>query len=255
MMLVLLFGGALFGSLIFWVERGTWKYWEGTGQYQFLRLSADGVTEEISPFDSIPTSFWWFLVTATTVGYGDMYPTTTAGKFVGAFAMLAGVLVLAFPVSVFSDLWSDELRKSKGFKDLYVDDDGDDDDDNAGTEVPSRRDGIQQERGTGMPLQQPTMPQPPSWRGVYGMKNMSHISDDPLYDDPFACSSSSTSSPYIVMEKSDLNQIVASLHDIRENQAIIRSILRKYYNIDADNNIHSASPSTRGNNSGNVNYS
>jgi Ion transport protein len=68
MVIVLIFGGALFGSLMYWVEKGQWKYWEETGQYQFIRIAVDGVNEEISPFDSIPTSFWWFLVTATTVG-------------------------------------------------------------------------------------------------------------------------------------------------------------------------------------------
>ena len=44
--------------------------------------------------------------------------------------MLAGVLVVAFPVSVFSDLWSEELKKVKGFDDLLNDDDDEDDGDN-----------------------------------------------------------------------------------------------------------------------------
>ena len=90
---------------------GEWKYTECISPpgYAHVRLSDDGVTEELSPFTSIPASFWWFVVTATTVGYGDMSPTTIGGKIIACFAMLTGVLVIAFPVSVFSDLWQKEL--------------------------------------------------------------------------------------------------------------------------------------------------
>lgn len=61
-------------------------------------------------FNSIPAAMWWFAVTATTVGYGDTYPTSTGGKFCAAAAMLTGVLVIAFPVSIFSDLWQEEMK-------------------------------------------------------------------------------------------------------------------------------------------------
>lgn len=70
LILILAFGGAFFGSLMFWMEKGEWKYHEESQQYAFLRMSVDGLTEEPSPFGSIPDAFWWFLVTATTVGYG-----------------------------------------------------------------------------------------------------------------------------------------------------------------------------------------
>lgn len=70
MILILAFGAAFFGSMMYWLEKGTWKYHEASGDYRFLRLSVDGVTEEPTPFNSIPSAFWWFMVTATTVGYG-----------------------------------------------------------------------------------------------------------------------------------------------------------------------------------------
>jgi hypothetical protein len=126
LMVLLLFGAAFFGSMMYWLEKGDWKYHEETQSYLFLRPSSDGIRQEPSPFTSIPIACWWFLVTATTVGYGDMYPTTVGGKFVAAMAMLTGVLVIAFPVGVFSDLWSHELKKS-GVHHLVDSDDDDDD--------------------------------------------------------------------------------------------------------------------------------
>ena len=110
LVVVLFFGATIFGSLVYSMERGEWRYWPDTGGFHYIRVGIDGATEEISPFDSIPKSFWWFVVTATTVGYGDMVPTSTEGQWVGAAAMLTGVLVVAFPVSIFSDLWQKELR-------------------------------------------------------------------------------------------------------------------------------------------------
>lgn len=52
----------------------------------------------------------------------DLYPTSTGGKWCATFAMLVGVLVVAFPVSVFSDLWSNELKQVQGFDSLEDDD-------------------------------------------------------------------------------------------------------------------------------------
>jgi len=61
---------------------------------------------ERSPFDSIPISIWWSVVTMTTLGYGDMVPISSAGKFIGFLCMLCGTLVIALPVTVIGQNFS-----------------------------------------------------------------------------------------------------------------------------------------------------
>lgn len=40
-------------------------------------------------------ALWWSASTITTVGYGDIYPVTAAGKLVAVFTMVVGVSTLA----------------------------------------------------------------------------------------------------------------------------------------------------------------
>jgi voltage-gated potassium channel Kch len=41
--------------------------------------------------DSFGDAIWWAVVTVTTIGYGDIFPVTTLGRFVGGFLMFAGI--------------------------------------------------------------------------------------------------------------------------------------------------------------------
>lgn len=36
-------------------------------------------------------ALWWSIVTTTTVGYGDYYPVTTAGRIIATFLMITGI--------------------------------------------------------------------------------------------------------------------------------------------------------------------
>lgn len=45
-------------------------------------------------------SFWWTIVTVTTVGYGDIYPVTTGGRIIAIFLMLGGIATLSAVTAV-----------------------------------------------------------------------------------------------------------------------------------------------------------
>lgn len=66
----------------------------------YMRPNYLGMGHEVSPYTSIPTSFYWVIVTMTTVGYGDLLPTTSFGRFLSIFVMYSGIFGLALPITV-----------------------------------------------------------------------------------------------------------------------------------------------------------
>jgi voltage-gated potassium channel len=51
-------------------------------------------------FTSIPTGMYWAIVTLTTVGYGDLSPTTTLGRMLASALMILGYGIIAVPTGI-----------------------------------------------------------------------------------------------------------------------------------------------------------
>lgn len=63
-----------------------------------MRISDDGA------FPTIGVSFWWAVVTITTVGYGDVVPSDALGRVVGSILMVGGVTYIAFMTAVITSV-------------------------------------------------------------------------------------------------------------------------------------------------------
>ena len=57
------------------------------------------------------SGLWWAVATLTTVGYGDIYPITPLGRFLGAVIALLGIGVVAVPTSILSAGFMEKLEK------------------------------------------------------------------------------------------------------------------------------------------------
>ncbi len=74
-------------------------------------------------FESIPQSIYWAVVTVTTVGYGDVSPETSLGKFFAIVLMLAGYSIIAVPTGIVTA----EMRNKRQNSELVCDRCGNDD--------------------------------------------------------------------------------------------------------------------------------
>lgn len=62
-------------------------------------------------FASIPAAMWWGVVTLTTVGYGDVFPITLAGRVVAGVSVLLGVGLFALPAGILASGFTEEMRR------------------------------------------------------------------------------------------------------------------------------------------------
>lgn len=71
------------------------------------------VENEAQPehFSSIPETMWWGIATLTTVGYGDMYPVTGLGQFLGGVIAIIGIGLFALPTGILAAGFSEEVSQ------------------------------------------------------------------------------------------------------------------------------------------------
>lgn len=64
-------------------------------------------------FRSFFDALYWATVTLTTVGYGDVCPVTSVGRFVSMLSSIFGVAIIALPSGIITASYLDELRKDQ----------------------------------------------------------------------------------------------------------------------------------------------
>ncbi|MCD6462640.1 MAG: NAD-binding protein [Thermotogae bacterium] len=68
-----------------------------------------------SPIESLSDAFWWLLVTISTVGYGDIVPKSSFGKFLGSVTIVVGVAFFTVVTgSIASLLVEMRLKEQRG---------------------------------------------------------------------------------------------------------------------------------------------
>ena len=83
-----------------------------------LIISSSGmylVEKDVQPdkFGSIPQSMWWSIVTLTTVGYGDVYPVTSMGKFFGSIIIILGIGTVALPSGILASAFTEHTKRNQ----------------------------------------------------------------------------------------------------------------------------------------------
>lgn len=103
-----------FSTFTYYVEKKHVFYKEVNG----VKVEDSDNSSNIRKFDD---SIWWAFVTSTTVGYGDFYPVSFAGRISGVLLMFFGVtLVGVVTGNIASILVEKQLKEERGLKSVKM---------------------------------------------------------------------------------------------------------------------------------------
>jgi voltage-gated potassium channel len=62
---------------------------------------------------SLGEGLWWAVQTVTTVGYGDVVPTSPLGRIVGVAVMITGIAFLTVTTAAITNLFIEQARRRR----------------------------------------------------------------------------------------------------------------------------------------------
>ena len=71
------------------------------------------VEGEENGFTNIPKSVYWCIVTLTTVGFGDIAPSTPLGQFIASLVMILGYGIIAVPTGIVSAEYTSQKKQQQ----------------------------------------------------------------------------------------------------------------------------------------------
>ena len=77
-------------------------------------------------FNTFFDAVYWATVSLTTVGYGDIYPVTTAGRIITMISSMFGIAIVALPAGIVTAGYMEELHEIHGEKERPAEKTGDD---------------------------------------------------------------------------------------------------------------------------------
>lgn len=81
------------------------------------------IDQQVNPDTGLPffedffDAVYWSTCTLTTVGYGDIYPTTSVGRIVSMVSALVGIAIIALPSGIITAGYLEEVNERKQKKD------------------------------------------------------------------------------------------------------------------------------------------